>query len=526
MSVKQAIIKRIKKVKLTTRITLSNVILFSLLIFLIMYFITLLTSQFLNIRNRDDLIAKQQQVSELLKIEGESIVDIAPRERISYIYQKFENYYILDSRKAIMLVYDTENHTSYGLDKDFYDILFMNQLKTNPRDVRIQVSYQPSSGMVQDKAIFDFYPRSLKSSQKSLFHLPLDVPSVNGTPFITKAEILGYDLMYTTIRHDLPDGFTIFVSIFLYPDYDNNFLLSLNSALLISALLGILFLTLFGSMFTKKALKPLMELTEIAENINNETLNYRIPPTDSNDEVDALIKSLNTMLENLEQAFENQKRFVSDASHELRIPLTIVLGYIDLLKAIGTEDKALLSESLIAIEDESKHMKNMVEKLLVLARLENQRLKIVQTWFDVGTYLEKTTEECSRLYHTHTFKSDIQYDDLIHTDEEMLTQILRALVENAVKYSAENTVITLQSIHKNKFIELSVIDHGKGVSKDSIQKLTHRFYRQHEDRNRNSGGSGLGLSIVEAFIKVLGGHMRIESDIGVGTKASVYLPKE
>lgn len=526
MSVNSFIVKRIKKIKLTTRITLSNVVLFSLLILIIMYFVTLLTSQFLHIRNRDDLIAKQQQVSELLKIEGESINDIASQDRITYIYRKFENYYILDSRKVIMLVYDTENHTSYGLDKDFYDILFMDQLKTNPRDVRIQVSYQPSSGIGQAKAVFDFYPRSLKTSQKSLFSLPLDVPSKTGAPFITNAKILGYDLMYTTIRHDLPDEYSLYVSIFLYPDYDNNFLLSLNSALLISAFLGVLFLSLFGRLFTKKALKPLMELTEIAQNINNETLNYRIPPTGSNDEVDALIKSLNTMLENLEHAFENQKRFVSDASHELRIPLTIVLGYIDLLKAIGTKDESLLTESLTAIEDESKHMKNMVEKLLVLARLENQRLKVVETWFDVESYLSKTTEECSRLYPSHIFKSDIQYADAIHTDEEMMTQILRALVENAVKYSDEQTVITLQSIHKNKFIELSVIDQGKGVSKDSLQKLTHRFYRQHEDRNRNSGGSGLGLSIVEAFIKGLGGHMRIESDVGVGTKASIYIPKE
>lgn len=522
----QKLKNRIRRIKLTTRITLSNVILFSILISLSMYFVTLLTNQFLYFKNREDLTTSQHKIEELLQTESVTIQEMNPEDRIPFIYKMIENYYIFDNYKKIMMIFDSSGRTSYGLNKDVYDMLILDQLKVNPQNMDINVMLEKNILSGTETLTFELF-KSINASENVKFvDLSLNVPTKGGLPFITDSKFLDFKVMYTTLRFDSEDGNSIFVSVFLYPELDSDFILSLNSALLVSAIIGILFLSIFGNFFTRRALKPLVDLSYVAQSVNKEVLNYRIPPTNSNDEIDTLIKSLNMMLQNLEEAFDNQKKFVSNASHELRIPLTIVLGYIDLLKNMGTENKELLHESLDSIESEATHMKNMVEKLLILARLENNRIKVVYEWISVVDFMEKGLLECERLYPEYHFKLDLKYTENIYIDLEIMTQIFRALVENAVKYSQKNTMITFHSELRNQYIEIALSDEGRGIAKESISNLTNRFYRLNEDRNRKTGGTGLGLSIVDALIKAHGGHMRIESELGKGTKVSLFIPKK
>jgi len=525
--VNSALIKmknRIRSIKLTTRITISNVVLFSLLIALIMYFVSVLTNQFLYFKNREDLTTKQQQIEELLHSESEQINNVPPSERISSIFKKFESYYIFDNYKTLIMIFDTNGQTSYNLNREIYDLLLLDQLKTNPKNLDINVMFKKDIDTGHEVIKFELFQTANSSENVKYLDVSLLVPTKGAIPFVSESNLLGYEVMYTTLRFDAEDGYSAFVSVFLYPELDKDFLLSLNSALLISAAIGILFLSIFGKIFTRKALKPLVDLSQIAQDMDKEMLNYRIPPTNSNDEIDTLIKSLNMMLQNLELSFEYQKRFVSDASHELRIPLTIVLGYIELLKTMGTDNEALLKESLDSIEDEATHMKNLVEKLLILARLENKRLRVNYEWLDLQDFFDKSKLECERLYPNYHFEFDLTYTHTLYSDSELLTQMFRALVENAVKYSPEESTIKFHSHVRNQFIELSLSDEGRGIAKESLGYLTNRFYRLSEDRNRKTGGAGLGLSIVEALIKTLGGHMRIESEIGKGTKVCLFVP--
>jgi signal transduction histidine kinase len=515
---------RIGRLKLTTRITISNVVLFSIIIAILMYLITVLTTQFLYFKNKEDLLTKQRQIEELLSSESDAINALEPQDRIAWIYRKFEHYYIFDNYKTLIMLFDSRSQTSYSLNKEVYDMILLDQLKVNPANMDLNVSFISGDSVTYDQLNFEMYKRLDTNEKLKYMDISLRVPSKGSLPFVTESTILGYDVMYTTLRYDGELGYSAFVSIFLYPDLDKDFLLSLNSALLVSAFIGIVFLSAFSRLFTRKALKPLVELSYIAQNMNNETLNYRIPSTESNDEIDTLIKSLNLMLQNLELSFDYQKRFVSDASHELRIPLTIVLGYIDLLKTMGTSDEDLLRESLESIEDEATHMKNLVEKLLILARLENKRIKVNSEWLEIPEYFNKTHQECLKLYPKHDFHINMHYVEDVFMDFELMTQIFRALVENAVKYSPEGSCITFGSAKRNQFIELSVSDKGRGIAKESIAHLTNRFYRLNEDRNRKTGGTGLGLSIVDALIKAHGGHMRIESEPGHGTTILLFLP--
>lgn len=515
---------RTNRIKLTTRITISNVVLFSIIIAILMYLITVLTTQFLYFKNKEELLTKQRQIEELLLAESDAINNVDPQDRIAWIYEKFENYYIFDNYKTLIMLFDSRSQTSYTLNKEVYDMILLDQLKVNPSTMDINVSFISKNNVAYDQLNFELYKRLDTNEKLKYMDISLKVPSKGGVPFVTESTLLGYDVMYTTLRFDGALDYSAYVSIFLYPDLDKDFLLSLNSALLVSAFIGILFLTAFSRLFTRKALKPLVDLSYVAQNMNNETLNYRIPSTESNDEIDTLIKSLNLMLQNLEMSFEYQKRFVSDASHELRIPLTIVLGYIDLLKTMGTSNEALLRESLDSIEDEATHMKNLVEKLLILARLENKRIKVNSEWIEIPDFFKKTHQECMKLYPKHAFHLNMNYVEDVFMDFELMTQIIRALVENAVKYSPEGSQITFGSAKRNQFIELSVTDEGRGIAKDSIAQLTNRFYRLNEDRNRKTGGTGLGLSIVDALIKAHGGHMRIESEPDNGTTILLFLP--
>ena len=491
-----------------------------------MYFVTLLTNQFLYFKNREDLQTTQLKIQELLYSEKDTLSAMSPDNRIPHIFRLLEDYYIFDNYKTLVTLFDTNGKTSYPLNKDVYDLLILDQFKINPANIDFNVSF--NKDILQGKEIltFELFKKLNASETIKYKDISLLVPTRGESPFISESDVMGFDVMYTVVRIDIGEEYSLLASVFIYPDLDQDFLLSLNSALLVSAIIGILFLSIFAKFFTRKALKPLVDLSKIAQGVDNKILNYRIPPTESHDEIDTLIKSLNTMLENLEGSFENQKRFVSDASHELRIPLTIVLGYIDLLKTMGTGNEALLKESLDAIELEATHMKNMVEKLLTLARLENNRIKVTYEEITVSEFFRKGLEECIRLYPLYHFKTELNYEGLLYIDLEIMTQIFRALVENAVKYSLEDTTITFKSEQRNQYIALSLIDQGRGIAKESIPNLTNRFYRLNEDRNRRTGGSGLGLSIVDALIKAHGGHMRIESEVRKGTTITLFIPKK
>lgn len=491
----------------------------------IVYFVTLLTNQFLFYKNREDLINKQQQIEELIGEDISSVYVLPKRERIRAVFNKLERYYMFENYKTLIALVDSDGQTTYNQNRALYDKLIIDHLKINPDTVRLKTTLEKNIISGRESLMIELFQLTNESEQVKIIDGSFSIPPRGAEPFVIQTKIMGYDLMYTTLRKDFGNNHSLYILVFLYPELDQDFIISLNSALMVSALIGILLFVLFGKYFTKRALKPLVELSYVAQNINNETLNYRIPPTESKDEIDTLISSLNRMLENLEDSFEYQRRFVSDASHELRIPLTIVLGYIDVLKTIGKDNPELLEESMHAIEDEAGHMKNLVEKLLILARFENQKIKVNYEYINISDFVDRSIVECERLYPHHHFISAIDPKLEIHADMELMIQIMRALVENAVKYSDPDSNIKFSSEFKDRFVILTITDEGRGIPKESIPNLTSRFYRLSEDRNRKTGGSGLGLSIVEVLVKAHGGFVRFESTLNVGTKVMLFFPR-
>lgn len=512
--------KKLSKIKLTTRITISNVVLFSLLVLLIIYFVTLLTRQFLFYKNRDDLDSKLTQVEDYLTEQSDSIQSLSGADRITFLSDGLGNAHLFQDYKFILLISDTENNAAYLTNKAYYDNLFYEAFYISPDNVQTNVTYLPSQVPASPEILDVSVSVPELGDDVNFLNLRISLPASGNDPVTNQVKVLGRNLVYTAMRYD--DN--TFLTLFLYSELDDDFIISLNSALLISALIGIILISVFGKYFTRRALKPLVELSYIAQNIDKETLNYRIPSSDSNDEVDTLIKSLNLMLQNLELSFESQKQFVSDASHELRIPLTVILGYIDILKSAGYDDRSLLEESIQAIGDEAQNMKRLMEKLLLLARVENKRFEIHPERIGIVDFINKLVAESALLYPNYTFESHCKYKGFVVADTEVLMQMVRALIENAVKYSPQGSLIRIETASSPRTYILSVIDAGCGIPKAHLNKLTDRFYRVDADRNRASGGSGLGLSIVDGLIKTHGGHLQITSTEGEGTCVSLHLP--
>lgn len=515
---------RFRKLKLTTRITVFNVILFAILTLFVFLFVTLLTRQFLFYKNKDELVSKKVQVEDFINDDLDMLYQTPEDQRVNYLYERLNKLYLFENYKFVVLVSDDANRSSYPLNKTYYDRFVTGDEYANTDNFIISLKLETlNTGqflnfrVYRDEASVD---QALVESVKIPFSFAQNTTNV----FITR--ILGTDVMHTTIEMAFDDGHKVYITLFLTSTLDEDYLMSLNSALFVSSIIGILLLSIFGRYFTRRALRPLVNLSYTAQNINNENLDYRIPSIGTNDEVDTLIKSLNFMLQNLEKSFDYQKRFVSDASHELRIPLTIILGYIDLLKTMGYDEKDLLDESIDAIESEAKNMKNLVEKLLMLARVENRSYEVNFDRVSVDELTEKLIHECRLIYEDFSFESDLDFHGDVLVDKELIVQIFRALIENAVKYTEPPGIITIGSRELRKYYEISITDNGRGIPAENIPNLTNRFYRVDEDRNRKTGGVGLGLAIVESLMKVQGGRIQIESQESVGTKIALLFPKD
>ncbi len=521
------IYQRFKRFKLTTRIAITNLILFVTLLMLIYFLVSLLTKQFIFMKNRDELLDKQRQINEYLAQDKALFEGEEPKEKIHKISQTLSEIRLFESSQFILFIHDNTTLNSYYYDPNYYKDRLQPYVPFEIKNMNLVTTYG-------ERLIGDTFPHAFLDFEilhsfdgfdyKNVFSGTLPLPNAGMSSAVQSIRIGKEDLWYSTLRMGFEDGDTVFITLFLTPQLDLSFLTSLRTALILGSTISVFIIFFFGKALTKRALRPLVDLSYISQSIDNETLNYRIPTSGSNDEVDTLIKSLNLMLDNLEKSFNTQQRFVSDASHELRIPLTIILGYTDLLKNIGKDDPELLAESLSAIEDEAKNMNQLVERLLLIARLENNRLTANLEEIDLLLFMKKLKYECQKIYKDRDFIFQMQYKDGLYGDSELLKQIMRALIENAVKYAPESD-IHIRTYEEKDTLVIAVVDFGPGIPSAELPLLTNRFYRVSADRNRTTGGTGLGLSIVNALLKVHHGYLQIESQEGKGTVMKCVFPK-
>ncbi|MBV7276029.1 HAMP domain-containing protein [Clostridiaceae bacterium UIB06] len=307
-------------------------------------------------------------------------------------------------------------------------------------------------------------------------------------------------------------------------EYEYHFLKLLLIMVAISNVLGIIIAVLSGMFVSKKMLTPIDKITKTAQSVSIQGLNKRIEVNAADDELSRLARTFNEMIERLQKSFESQNKFVSDASHELRTPISVIQGYINLLDRWGKEDKEVLQKAINIIKNETANMTNLIEKLLFLARGDNNSLKLEKEIFDLNTLIDEVVKESSVIAPKLNIASERNDKIIIYADFRLIKQALRALVDNSIKYTQEEGEIKINSYRRLGEAEITIEDSGIGISEEEIPNLFNRFYRVDKARSKKTGGSGLGLAIVKHIIDRHCGKICIESDFGKGTKVTINLP--
>lgn len=235
--------------------------------------------------------------------------------------------------------------------------------------------------------------------------------------------------------------------------------------------------------------------------------------------------AVNNLLTRMRDAYRQQARFVSDASHELRTPIAVIQGYANMLDRWGKEDETILEESIAAIKGEADQMKMLVEQLLFLARGDSGKTKPNFVPFSLNDMMREVYEESCMIDEKHKWEFCENGEVFAHGDTGLLKQTARILVDNAAKYSPEQECITLR-IGQNSGGEawFSVQDNGIGIPAEDMPHVFERFFRADPARTRQTGGTGLGLSIAKWIIDRHGGHFELLSREDLGTRITVCLP--
>lgn len=285
-------------------------------------------------------------------------------------------------------------------------------------------------------------------------------------------------------------------------------------ALIVAAIAGII--------LARRALSPVEQITETARKIEEGgDLARRVEYTGPMDEVGRLAVTFDHMIDHLRRVFESQHDFVADASHELRNPLTVIRGNLDLLKRDLSEEAR--GECLLAIAQEVEKMTRIINDLLLLAELEPARIE----WDEAVSLDDLLIEEydrARRLNQQHHLILERHESVTIPGDAYKLRRLLSNLIDNAIKYTPDGGTITLSLRHEGGQARLDVADTGIGIPPEQIPHIFNRFYRIDKARARATGGSGLGLAIVKAIAQQHGGHVSVESEPGRGSTFTVWLP--
>jgi two-component system OmpR family sensor kinase len=275
-------------------------------------------------------------------------------------------------------------------------------------------------------------------------------------------------------------------------------------------------------------------MTQTAARIAEGDLAVRVPEANPATESGQLAVALNQMLGTIEDALDERaqseqrlRRFVADASHELRTPLTTIRGYAELYRIGGLRSPDSLDDAMRRTEQEAGRMGRLVEDMLMLAKLDEQRpLDVRQV--DLVLLARDAAADARASAPGRTIMFETAVDSLVVTgDEDRLRQVIGNVVGNALVHTDDGVPVTIRvriDDDRGPAAVLEVIDQGSGMPREVAARVKERFFRADPARSRNRGGSGLGLAIVDAAVAAHGGTVEIDSVDGRGTTVRLMFP--
>ncbi|MGA9799042.1 MAG: ATP-binding protein [Terriglobales bacterium] len=307
------------------------------------------------------------------------------------------------------------------------------------------------------------------------------------------------------------------------------FLKSVLSAFALAIPLSIVLASGGGYFLACRSLSPVVEMGTQAGRIGADNLHQRLQVTNAEDELGHLAQSFNSLLDRLDQSFEQQRRFMADASHELRTPVAILFGEADVALSQTSRSPEEYRESLDILRAEAERLKHIVEDLFTLARADAGQYPLTLTDF----YLDELIMECSRSVRTLaaakqiTISCDTSKEMPIHADEALLRRMIVNLLDNAIKYTQPGGNVFVTWDVRDSQYRITVSDTGQGVPIELQSRIFERFFRVDKARSRSendSGGAGLGLSISRWIVQAHSGQLELTRSDTSGSTFTVFLP--
>ena len=293
--------------------------------------------------------------------------------------------------------------------------------------------------------------------------------------------------------------------------------------------LAILLASGAGYFLARRSLSPVVEMSTQAGRIGADNLHERLPVRNAQDELGHLAGSFNNLLDRLDHSFEHQRRFMADASHELRTPVAILCGEADVTLSQPSRSPEDYRASLDILRAEAKRLKHIVEDLFTLARADAGQHPLTPANF----YLDELITECSRSMKTLaaakqiTLTCSASKELPIQADEALLRRMIVNLLDNAIKYTPPGGRVSVNCDAEDSRYVMTVSDTGQGIPLDMQPRIFERFFRADKVRSRSGsdgGGAGLGLSISEWIVQAHGGKLELTRSDKDGSTFTVYLP--
>lgn len=373
-----------------------------------------------------------------------------------------------------------------------------------PDDGMIRILDQDGSIVFRaadEEELFELPFRHTKESITEIVKLDGDMFATFSSPIIQNGQFLGTLELSRNMDDQMEDIHTLLT-----------ILIAVSFFLIVLAVF-------FGTWTSQVFLRPISVIGTTMNNIRKDGRFEKIQlPERKRDEIYQLAENFNQMIDTLEVMFQKQEQFISNASHELKTPLTVIESYASILNRWGKDDPALLKEGIDVIQDETKRLQHMIEQFLDLATMNHQPFEL-----ETVNLTEICHNTAKRLYIATNRNIEFVPDAepvFILFNKEKLIQVLIILLDNAIKYSEE--AIQLRVYQSERGPAIQITDHGIGIPKEEIGRLFERFYRVDKSRTRATGGSGLGLTIAKTLIEQSGGSISIDSEVNTGTTVTVF----
>lgn len=314
-----------------------------------------------------------------------------------------------------------------------------------------------------------------------------------------------------------------YVLMFQSTNSMNEMVEDMNIHFVISGVISFIVLFIVYIVLSKVLTRPLIRMKEATEKLSKGDFNVSLPVS-GKDELGELSSAIQKLANDLKHFKSERNEFLASIAHELSTPLTYLIGYskVAMRKELSEEER---NHYLEIIDEESNRMKNLVKSLLDLATIDETSFTVSKEYFWIRPFLENIYKLVIPSYELKKIKINLvcEEDIQLFADPIRLEQVVLNLLDNALKYSDEHSVVTLRAYKEKEKTIISVTDTGIGIPADEIELIFEKLYRVEKSRSREYGGSGIGLVVVKELVEAHGGTIEVKSQIGEGSTFKITL---